>query len=363
MLVIENLQMHYQLDGSDYHALRGIDLQVDGGDFFTLLGPSGCGKSTALRSIAGLETPTGGRIVADGQVLFDSTKRINVPANKRPIAMVFQSYAIWPHMTVGENVGFPLEAAGVGKGEREGRVRRALDMVGLGHVIDRPSSLLSGGQQQRVALARAIVREAGLILLDEPLSNLDAKLRDQMRAEIRQLLRDVKSTAIYVTHDQEEAMSMSDRVAIMREGQIVELDQPEDLYLKPKTRFGAEFLGRTAIFAATPERATPDGYSLATPFGTVEITGSPEIAQKAAFIAIRPEHVSLKEASAGAKAIGSNNWAGRVVSRIFSGRLLEYEVSVNGQIIPAQMTSVTMLPVGADVLVHIPDDRIVPLAA
>ncbi len=359
MLVIEKLKMHYGLNGGMYHALRGIDLDVKAGDFFTLLGPSGCGKSTALRSIAGLETPTSGRIVLGGEVLFDAAKSINVPANKRPIAMVFQSYAIWPHMTVGENVGFPLEASGVGRGERETRVKRALDMVGLGHVVDRHASLLSGGQQQRVALARAIVREAGLILLDEPLSNLDAKLRDQMRIEIRDLLREVKSTAIYVTHDQEEAMSMSDRVAIMRDGEVVELDNPEALYFNPKTRFGAEFLGRTVIFDAKPIGASANGYSLSAPFGVIEISGEQvSRAEGAHLIALRPEHVALHPG----RIEGVNHFGGRIVSRVFSGKLVEYEVDVNGHIIPVQTTSSVMLPVGTDVTVDMAPDRFVLLA-
>lgn len=359
MLLIEKLEMHYKLEGGDFHALRGINLEVKAGDFFTLLGPSGCGKSTALRSVAGLETPTSGRIVLDGKVLFDADRSIDVPVNKRPIAMVFQSYAIWPHMTVAENVGFPLEAKGVGRAEREKRIKRALEMVGLGDVIDRHASLLSGGQQQRVALARAIVREAGLILLDEPLSNLDAKLRDQMRIEIRDLLREVKSTAIYVTHDQEEAMSMSDSVAILREGQIIELGRPEMLYLNPRTRFGAEFLGRTAVFDAKPIASTATGYALGTPFGTVEVAGDMALRGAGArLIALRPEHVSLSTEAAE----GVNRWPGRIVSRVFSGRLVEYVVDVSGHGIPAQMTSSTMLPVGADVIVHIPSDRFVLLA-
>src|SRR6266545_5579349 len=199
-------------------ALQGIDFDVPLGSTVSLLGPSGCGKTTMLRSIAGLETPDAGRITIGDQVVFDAASAIDVASEKRQIGMVFQSYAVWPHMTVGQNVGFPLKVKRAT--DIQERVQKVLDLVGLTGLADRPATNLSGGQQQRVALARAIVHEPRLVLLDEPLSNLDAKLRHQMRTELRVLQNRLGFTAIYVTHDQQEALALSDIVIVMNHGRI-----------------------------------------------------------------------------------------------------------------------------------------------
>ena len=224
-------------------ALQGVDFDVPIGSTVSLLGPSGCGKTTMLRSIAGLETPNTGRISIGDSVVFDSEHKINLPSESRQIGMVFQSYAVWPHMTVGQNVGFPLKIRRIPAREIKSRVRDVLSLVGLDGYGERPSTNLSGGQQQRVALARAIVHEPRLVLFDEPLSNLDAKLREQMRTELKLLQDRLGFTAIYVTHDQEEALALSDTVIVMNHGRVEAMASPRELFTNPRTPFVANFVG------------------------------------------------------------------------------------------------------------------------
>jgi iron(III) transport system ATP-binding protein len=349
-LVLRQVALDYRLDRSVHHALKGIDLTVASGEFFTLLGPSGCGKTTALRSIAGLETPNHGAIEIGGKTVFSAEQRVLIPANRRPVSMVFQSYAIWPHMTVGENVAFPLEAEKLSRAERDKKVERALATVGLSAQLDRPASLLSGGQQQRVALARAIVRQSELLLLDEPLSNLDAKLREQMRFELRQIQQRLSTTAIYVTHDQDEALSMSDRIAVMRGGEVVEIGTPEQLYLAPMRRFTAEFLGQALIVPARRPVPAGPGTAVDTDFGTVVTTST---LPHPTSLAIRPEHVELSET----RVDRLNSWPGKIAARSFSGHLIDYVVDVAGRSVPAKETSRRILAPGADVWVHLPPER------
>lgn len=225
----------------DVRAVDGVTLSVEPGTFFTLLGPSGCGKSTLLRMIAGLEEPTAGKIRIDGR---DVT---SLSAQRRPTAMVFQSYALFPTMTVGENVEYGLRVRSVPKAVRQTRVSQALERVGMAHLTDRNVTALSGGQQQRVALARALVVEPAVMLFDEPLSNLDVALREQTRAELRELQRNLGTTSVYVTHDQQEAMAISDVMAVMREGRIVQTGAPDALYHAPETAYVASFLGGSNI--------------------------------------------------------------------------------------------------------------------
>jgi spermidine/putrescine transport system ATP-binding protein len=233
IIEIRGVQKYY----GDYHALRGITLDIGAGEFFSLLGPSGCGKTTLLRTIAGFEDVSGGTIKIDGKLME------GVPANKRPTNMVFQSYAIFPHLTVAENVGFGLRRDPRPTPEKAKAVAQALDMVGLGGFGARAAHALSGGQRQRVALARALILEPSVLLLDEPLSALDKKMREQMQSELRRLQRQVGITFILVTHDQEEALIMSDRIAVMFEGQIAQLASPQSLYRRPVSRKVAEFIG------------------------------------------------------------------------------------------------------------------------
>src|SRR6266850_8052061 len=230
--------------------IREASFALDPGTFFTLLGPSGCGKTTTLRCIAGLETPDDGVITIDGRTLFDAKARVNVPVEQRSVGMVFQSYAIWPHMTVAENVAFPFTVA---KHKRYSRaeiaegVKRALAIVDLDGFQQRPATRLSGGQQQRVALARAVVHEPRLLLLDEPLSNLDAQLRDEMRSELKRLQSKIGITTVYVTHDQSEALALSDQIAVIDRGNVSQIGSPQDIYFRPLNPFVARFVGATNL--------------------------------------------------------------------------------------------------------------------
>jgi ABC-type sugar transport system ATPase subunit len=253
-------QVHFdqvvKMHGS-FSALKGIDFTIQPGEFFALLGPSGSGKSTTLRILAGLDMPTSGKVVIDGK---DVTA---LDAKDRDVAMVFQSYALYPHMTVFQNIAFPLEMAKVAKAEIEPAVREAARKVKIDHLLDRKPGQLSGGQQQRCALARAIVRKARLFLLDEPLSNLDAKLRLETRIELKKLQRSLGVTAVYVTHDQEEAMTLADRMAVFMEGQIQQIGRPSEVFAKPNSVDVAAFIG------SPPMNLIPGRYT----DGWVEIEG------------------------------------------------------------------------------------------
>ena len=251
MVDIKDLWLTYP--GALHPSVHGISLAIRPGEFLTLLGPSGCGKTSTLRSVAGLETPTSGSIAIGSRRVFDSAARTHVATHARDIAMVFQSYAIWPHMTVGQNVAFPLDVMKLPAEESRRRVAEALDMVGLGALGARSATQLSGGQQQRVAIARALVRRAAVMLLDEPLSNLDAKLREQMRVELRDLLKRVGMTAIYVTHDQEEALDLADEVVILKDGRVVQLGSPEAVTRRPNSAFVMDFLGDSNRIPVTVE--------------------------------------------------------------------------------------------------------------
>jgi iron(III) transport system ATP-binding protein len=247
-LVVSNLKKTFETEGALVSAVDDVTFDIKEGEFFTLLGPSGCGKSTTLRCIAGLEDADAGEVVIGGQLVASRTR--SVPPNERPIAMVFQSYAIWPHMTVLGNVTFALSyrgdartGRGIPRSERRARGMEALKLVQLDHLADRRAPFLSGGQQQRVALARALVVRPKLLLLDEPLSNLDAKLREEMRFEIKELTNKLNIATIYVTHDQGEALSMSDRIAVMSDGRIMQLGSPREIYLTPVTGRVARIVG------------------------------------------------------------------------------------------------------------------------
>lgn len=300
-----------------FTALRQIDLCIREGEFFTLLGPSGCGKTTTLRLIAGFELPSEGQILIDGQDVSD------VPAHLRPVHTVFQNYALFPHLNVVDNVAFPLAVRRIPKRKRQEMARGALDLVQMADFADRKPSQLSGGQQQRVALARALVNEPKVLLLDEPLGALDLKLRKEMQHELKQMQRRLGITFIFVTHDQEEALTMSDRIALMQGGEIIQLDTPSGLYDAPTSLFAAEFIGETnmipgRVVEATDTKAVVDASGARF---TVAVPQSPPVGA-AVTLTIRPER--LTHASEGA----ANAVAGRLVDVDFIGTDLRlvYEI-------------------------------------
>ena len=246
-LVLENVSRAF----GGFIAVAGIDLRIAAGEFVTLLGPSGCGKTTTLRMVAGLEESTGGRISIGARVVNDPAKNVHLPPDRRRLGMVFQSYAIWPHMRVFDNVAYPLRVRRRPEAEIRQRVEKALTLVEMDHFADRPAPALSGGQQQRVAIARALVFEPEVLLLDEPLSNLDARLRAQMGDEFRSLQKRLGITTLYVTHDQDEAMALSDRVVLMRSGKILQVGPPQDIYQRPNSEVVAAFFGAPNLLDAT----------------------------------------------------------------------------------------------------------------
>ncbi|KQZ00475.1 hypothetical protein ASD45_06105 [Pseudolabrys sp. Root1462] len=327
MLKLEHLTKVYAALPSEYAGgIRDANIDLAPGTFFTLLGPSGCGKTTTLRCIAGLETPDTGRITVDGRPLFDSDRGISVPLHRRNIGMVFQSYAIWPHMSVFENVSFPMRVSKTQRystAEIAKAVDEALESVGLGGYAKRSATQLSGGQQQRVALARAIVHRPKLLLLDEPLSNLDAALREDMRTELKRLQRELGVTAVYVTHDQSEALAMSDTIAVIAKGRMMQVGSPRDIYFRPANEFVASFIGHTNIL-----RGRIDGSA-----GTVALDGGgtlrcrtegevgPDVA-----ISIRPEDIALAKKAAPANGDGMNVLPGVVTSASFLGNVVHYEI-------------------------------------
>ena len=243
----------------DVTAVDGVGFDIAPGELVTLLGPSGCGKTTTLRAVAGLETPSGGSIRLNDETVYSATERRNVPTEKRGVSMVFQSYAIWPHMTVFDNVAYGLRVRKLPQSEVRDNVLRVLDLVQMQDYAERPASKLSGGQQQRVAVARAIAFSPNVLLFDEPLSNLDAKLRAEMRVELRELQRRLDITSLYVTHDQEEALAISDRVIVMNGGKIEQMGTPEEIYNRPRSRFVADFVGSANMIEGHVKSVNADG--------------------------------------------------------------------------------------------------------
>jgi iron(III) transport system ATP-binding protein len=363
MLTVDGLtKIHPQKAGQVGGGIRDASFSLKAGDFFTLLGPSGCGKTTTLRCIAGLEHPDAGRVQIGDTVVLDAARRIVVPMNERGIGMVFQSYAIWPHMTVFENVAFPLKARkglGLTREQIRARVEDALRRVNLGGYGTREATTLSGGEQQRVAFARAIVGEPKLLLLDEPLSNLDAGLREEMRSELLRLQRITGITTVYVTHDQTEALTLSDQIAVVNRGRILQLGSPADIYLRPASEFVARFVGSTNIIYGTARERMNGALRLDVgwdqPLGCI---GGSEIgANAAAAMSIRPEAIDIDlaaRAAAQPATADTNELRGKVGSVTFMGVNLRYEVRVADRMLAVVTPPRDVFSVGDDVVLRFP---------
>lgn len=323
-----------------------LDLSVRDGEFVTLLGPSGCGKTTTLRAIAGLVEIDEGQIYSGGKLMND------VPPHKRSCAMVFQSYALFPHMSVRENIGFGLRMRHVSTAERDRRVDEAMAMVNLEGLGDRRPGNLSGGQQQRVALARAVVTQPDTLLCDEPLSNLDAKLRERLRIEIRELQRRLAITTIYVTHDQAEALVISDRIVVMNKGCIEQVGDPTTIYRQPATSFTAEFIGQVNLVEGTVVASGPDGTELDTPIGRLETISRPTGEQRNVSIVWRPEDlVQYREGMA-------NRIEAKVTQAIFMGNLTDLFLDANGIMLRAQGSGSVDSQVGDHVALGLSKDSV-----
>lgn len=341
--------------GESVRAVDQISFTVEAGRFYTLLGPSGCGKTTTLRCIAGLERPDRGEIEVAGETVYSSSSRAFVPAYRRPIGMVFQSYAIWPHLTVFENVAFPLR---VGKqrfgaeGIRQ-KVRQALRLVELDTLEGRMATQLSGGQQQRLALARALVREPKVLLLDEPLSNLDAKLRERMRVELRELQRKLRITTLYVTHDQLEALSMSNVIAVMSGGRIVQEGSPREIYMHPSTQFVAQFIGSANQIEGEVRRLHNGSYAVVeTPIGELMCTLAGQAGPGSKVVVmVRPEHVVLHTQRPGER---QNVVEGKVAAVMFLGEFLDCNIDLGSTMLQTHQPHSLDLRRGHPVWVEIP---------
>jgi iron(III) transport system ATP-binding protein len=299
----------------------GISFAIQPGELVTLLGPSGCGKTTTLRAVAGLEDPTEGTIRLGGETVYSSAQRRNVPSEKRGLSMVFQSYAIWPHMTVFDNVAYGLNVRKLARAEVVESVRRVLDLVQMTRFADRPASRLSGGQQQRIAVARAIAFSPTVLLFDEPLSNLDAKLRTEMRVELRELQRRLDITSLYVTHDQEEALAISDRVIVMNHGRIEQIGSPETIYNRPDSLFVADFVGAANLINGRV-KPSDDGTAVFETVGGLMLRAADMGNGSETTLALRSAYVMLQREPAP----GANVARGTIHRRMFHGDFIQYVV-------------------------------------
>lgn len=358
MVSIRNLCKRFATSRGEVKAVEDVSFEVGKGKFFSLVGPSGCGKTTTLRCIAGLERPESGEIKIEKEVVFLSTQNLFVPPHKRNIGMVFQSYAIWPHMNVFDNVAFPLKVGrNLPNKQVFERVDKSLSLVHLNELKDRPATNLSGGQQQRLALARAVVGEPRLLLLDEPLSNLDAKLRDEMRGELKRVQQVLGITTIYVTHDQGEALSMSDTVGVMNEGKIIQIDEPKKLYEHPINEFAADFIGGANLIKCTIA-SSEDRYNISvieTPYGRLVCSPKDNIkVGENFFIAIKPEDIEL---SSNPLEGSSPGWVGKVDQISFLGGFVDYRISLGELTLRARIHPSTLFKQGDKVYITFKSNR------
>jgi iron(III) transport system ATP-binding protein len=335
-------------DYGAFRALKGIDIDIEEREFVTLLGASGCGKTTTLRTIAGFIAPTAGTITVGGETL--SSPSAVVPPERRHMGMVFQNYAVWPHMSVRENVAFGLRYLKLARRQQDARIEQVLAAVGLDGLEDRNPSQLSGGQQQRVALARSLVVEPSILLLDEPLSNLDAKLRERMRTELKSLQRRTGITFIYVTHDQAEAMALSDRIAVFHEGRVQQVGTPREIYERPRNLFVADFMGQVNRLNGTIVSRAAEGAVVTLGdhrIRVVDKTGG----TGAAIVTIRPEALTFAGAAAAAD---HNRFTGTIVEAVFLGAVIDYQVDIGGFILRVQGDRHGYRSAGAEVVLTVP---------
>ena len=330
---IRGVSKYYFSEGKTIKALDGVDLTIPANHIFTLLGPSGCGKTTLLRCIVGLEAPDTGEISIGDEVVWSKLKKTSVPPEKRGLGMVFQTYAIWPHMNVFDNVAYPLQIRNVPRDVIREKVEKTLHFVRLDGFGERPATKLSGGQQQRVALARALVAEPKVILFDEPLSNLDAKLREETRKELKSFLAKLRITGVYVTHDRVEALALSDTIAVMRAGQIVEVGTPQKIYFDADTQFVADFIGRANLVKARVRAQEPGRTIVDCGLGVIccqrrDVTIGAEVT-----LCIRPEFIHVERG----EATGENAVNGRIDSQVFVGEVYESEIRAGSELLLARI--------------------------
>ncbi|MDQ4114881.1 MAG: ABC transporter ATP-binding protein [Actinomycetota bacterium] len=351
---VRNLTKTYQTKRGEVAALRDVSLDVAEGEIMVLLGPSGCGKTTLLRSVAGLEHPDSGQIRIHGETVFDSDQGISLTPERRNLSMVFQSYALWPHLSVTRNVAYPLKAAKVDRAAAKERVEQVLETVGLTKFAGNYPGQLSGGQQQRVALARALVANQGVILFDEPLSNLDAKVRERLREELLSLHEELGFTAIYVTHDQTEATGLANRIAVMEVGEVAQLGTPMEIYQDPGSRYVADFVGSTNQLEGTVGGLDGDYVLVKTQVGELRCRPGADtpIVGSQVQVMFRPEHLLLCSAAQGPNLISAE-----VTQSVFLGSHLEHILASGPQRLVLQTMEGGLLERGSSVTVELDPDR------
>jgi iron(III) transport system ATP-binding protein len=366
VLSVRGLNTEYKTaKGPPVKAAQDVTFEVPQGKLFTLLGPSGCGKTTTLRSVAGLERPVAGEIEVAGQPVYSSSRNIFVSPNQRNFGMVFQSYAIWPHMNVFENAAFPLRVrrSKLSRRDLADKVMSVLAAVGLDALAEREATKLSGGQQQRLALARALVMEPQLLLLDEPLSNLDAKLRERMRFELKRIQNELGLTTVYVTHDQSEALALSHEIAVMNEGRIVQIGSPRDIYVRPKTRFVADFIGSTNFLDGrilARDQAT-GRWQAETELGNFMVTSDHDLAQgERVAVSIRPEDVEMLSGRP-ASPDGANLVEGVVDQMVFLGEFVDYKVKAGEQLLQVRGHPTNAATIGDKAVLRMNPDKCVAI--
>lgn len=368
------LEKHFHRErGERVSAVDRVSMDVEPGKMITILGPSGCGKTTLLRCIAGLEAPTGGEIWAGARLLSSGDRGVIVPSNKRDFGMMFQSYAVWPHMTVFGNVSYPLRVrSGWSREQRVERVTNVLKTVGISHLADEYPARLSGGQQQRVALARSLVNDPKIILFDEPLSNVDAKVREDLRVELLEMQRRIGFAGVYVTHDQEEAMAISDSILVMSEGRVQQHDTPREVYRRPLTRFVANFIGMANIWEGTVAKPSTgkNEYTIECAVGTVKVAAENVVLAEGddrVCVVARPESIRLSLDAPSAAGHG-NVWRGKLHAEMFRGAQSDFIVEVNSTLVRvrgffADATDDRVLTGGTDVYLTCSPEDLRVLAA